>query len=185
MDLIQLPPSAFKLYRGKRGDYYECQFELGLTFGTELRFQLLHNSKIFGKVTASYELSDPADVLLDNSLKSPLSGPVDPYVTRLNTFSLFKSRTSSNEPQGDLIPVIKPAIETEQFPNSGQIAEHSEIRINSEEADDKVIKTHGSTQIFNQFSQYLCTRIVDRLVEGSFIEHWTSCKLEINHPVAL
>jgi hypothetical protein len=67
VDLKSLPPSAFKLYSGNRGNFYQCQFSLGLTFGNELNFQMLHNSRVYGTVKASYVQANTADALVDSS----------------------------------------------------------------------------------------------------------------------
>jgi hypothetical protein len=70
VDLKNLPRSAFKSYTGNRGVYYQCQFNLGLTFGPELTFQMLHDSKVVGKVKVKYSLANAADALVDNQRRS-------------------------------------------------------------------------------------------------------------------
>lgn len=55
VDLSPLRP--FQRLQGKKGWYYQVNYEIGLAFGNELVFALVHNGKLVGSVNAKYYTS--------------------------------------------------------------------------------------------------------------------------------
>lgn len=51
-DLKPLRPFTRKL--GRRGYYYEVEFDLGMIFGPELVFRLVHDGRVMGSAVAKY-----------------------------------------------------------------------------------------------------------------------------------
>lgn len=52
VDLKPLRPFARKL--GRRGYYYEVEYDLGVIFGPELVFRLIHDGRVMGSAVAKY-----------------------------------------------------------------------------------------------------------------------------------
>lgn len=52
-DLSSLRPFALK--QGRKGSYYEVEYDLGVTFGPELEFKLVHRGRVIGRAVGSYD----------------------------------------------------------------------------------------------------------------------------------
>lgn len=55
VDLRDLPSGAFRLSKGSKGEYYQCDFDLGLTFGPELIFEFWHGQVVIKRISADYK----------------------------------------------------------------------------------------------------------------------------------
>jgi hypothetical protein len=54
VDVRKLAPSAFKLCKGKKGEYYEVEYDLGLIFGPELVVEFRYRGNLIHYVSANY-----------------------------------------------------------------------------------------------------------------------------------
>jgi hypothetical protein len=54
MDLRQLPDRAFTKKIGPLGTYYRVEYDIAITFGAELKFELRFDGVVKGCVTAKY-----------------------------------------------------------------------------------------------------------------------------------
>jgi hypothetical protein len=54
VDLKELPERAFQKKVGWKGVYYKVNYEIAMTFGTELEFKFLWEGDVKGVVKANY-----------------------------------------------------------------------------------------------------------------------------------
>ena len=54
VDVRTLPPGAFQLESGSKGQYYIAEYQLGLHFGSELLLKFLYKGRIIGTAQGRY-----------------------------------------------------------------------------------------------------------------------------------
>lgn len=54
VNLRDLPPKAFELRQGPKGEFHQAKYDLGLTFGSELVFTFMCNEQVLGRASARY-----------------------------------------------------------------------------------------------------------------------------------
>lgn len=54
VNLRNLPSGTFERRSGSKGEFYQAEYGLGLTFGSELVFTFLYEGEVRGRASARY-----------------------------------------------------------------------------------------------------------------------------------